>query len=136
MIRGPSGSGKSDLALRCIALGPNALIAQAAVLVADDQVAVELLDGRLIAHAPAALAGKFEVRGIGIVSVNHVASADVTLLVDLVAAGGAVERLPDPVLTGRLCGISLPVLRLSAFEASAAAKLLVALASRYGQSEA
>ncbi|MHA1114324.1 MAG: HPr kinase/phosphorylase, partial [Alphaproteobacteria bacterium] len=61
LLRGPSGSGKSDLALRLIDGG--------AVLVADDQVSLELRDGGLFASPPAATAGKLEVRGVGIVTV-------------------------------------------------------------------
>ena len=45
LIRGPSGSGKSDLALRLIDGG--------AQLVADDQTELSPRDGRLVASAPA-----------------------------------------------------------------------------------
>ena len=58
LIIGPSGSGKSDLALR--------LIGEGALLVSDDQTRLTLKDGRLIATAPATIAGRIEARGIGI----------------------------------------------------------------------
>src|SRR5690606_32729552 len=57
LLRGRSGSGKSDLALRLIDGG--------ALLVADDRVALSLEGGRVIARPPAALAGYLEVRGVG-----------------------------------------------------------------------
>jgi HPr kinase/phosphorylase len=132
LIRGPSGSGKSDLALRCLAVPANGLIEHAAALVADDYVALECVADRLIARAPPALRHKLEVRGQGIVTVASIESAEIVLIAELVSASEAIERLPDPVVLDRVCGKLIPVLRLHSFEASAAAKLLVALAARYG----
>src|SRR3546814_17418763 len=63
LLRGPSGSGKSDLALRLIDGG--------ALLVADDQVILTEADGELTASAPATTAGRMEVRGIGVVDMPH-----------------------------------------------------------------
>lgn len=136
LIRGPSGSGKSDLALRCLAVAPNSLVKHAAALVADDYVAVACEADRLIARAPPALRNKLEVRGQGIVTVASIESAEIVLIADLVAASEAIERLPDPVVMDRVCGKLIPVLRLHSFEVSAAAKLLVALAARYGHTAA
>ncbi|MCW5774787.1 MAG: aldolase, partial [Rhodospirillaceae bacterium] len=113
ILRGPSGAGKSDLALRLIEAG--------ARLVADDQVLLELEEGRPVERAPAALAGRIEVRGVGIVAVPTQASAPVALLVDLVAADG-VERLPEPAREDVL-GVALPRIALAPFEPSAPAKL-------------
>ena len=118
LLCGPSGSGKSDLALRLIDGG--------AELVADDQVVLRNEDGRLIARAPEALAGRMEVRGIGIVAVAHVASAPVALAVDLVAPA-AVERMPEPAFRSFL-DRSVPLIALAPFEASAPAKIRIALA--------
>src|SRR3546814_14236208 len=58
LLRGPAGSGKSDLALR--------LIDQGARLVADDRTALALEGGRIIARAPETIAGRTEVRGLEI----------------------------------------------------------------------
>ena len=70
LIRGRSGSGKSDLALRFLALPPEHGLEP--LLVADDQVWVERQkDGSLVASAPSNLAGKIEVRGLGILEVPH-----------------------------------------------------------------
>jgi len=120
LLRGSSGAGKSDLALRLIEAG--------ARLVSDDQTSLRNHDGTVLAAAPASIRGLLEVRGIGIVQLDRselVARAAVALLVDLVAAM-EVERLPEPahevVLDTRL-----PRIALAPFEASAPAKLRLAL---------
>jgi serine kinase of HPr protein (carbohydrate metabolism regulator) len=102
------------------------------LLIADDQVLLERHGSRLTARAPATIRGKLEVRGVGIVTVPTAAAADVVLLVDLVPAR-EIERLPDPVPTAQLLGIELPILRLAPFEASAAAKLMIALGADFGR---
>ena len=122
LLRGPSGAGKSDLALRLIEAG--------AKLVADDQVLLEAVDGRLIARAPAPIAGKLEVRGIGIVPVATAPAAPVALIADLVAAD-AVERLPEPERE-TILGVALPRMALAPFEVSAPTKLRLALARATG----
>lgn len=118
LLRGESGRGKSDLALRLIDGG--------ARLVSDDRVALRAGAGRLTASAPPMLAGLLEVRGVGILPVPSVASADVALVVDLVPRDG-VERLPQAE-TEILMGIALPRLGLHAFDASTPAKIRLAAA--------
>ena len=132
LIRGPSGSGKSDLALRCLGLAANPLMHQSAGLVADDRVMLELVGDRLVAAAPPALHGKLEVRGQGILSLPVIEQAEIVLLADLVPSTFEIDRLPDPVPTDCVCGKHLPVLRLHPFEASSPAKLVMALATQYG----
>ncbi len=121
LLRGSSGAGKSDLALR--------LIDRGARLVADDQCELRLEDGtagsRLMARAPAGIAGMLEVRGLGIVEVPALAEAPVALVADLVPAE-AVERLPERQ-TEAILGRELPRIALNAFEAAAPAKLHLAL---------
>ena len=88
LLRGPSGSGKSDLALRFLFLarrGPAAL--EPPTLVADDQVRLRRDGARLLVEAPATLRGKLEVRGVGIVEMKSVAEAELVLVADLVDAG-------------------------------------------------
>jgi HPr kinase/phosphorylase len=116
LLRGPSGSGKSDLALRLIDGG--------ARLVADDRTDLAVEDGRLVATCPPALAGKIEVRGVGIGPVPSVPGIAVGLVVDLVAPE-AIERLPDWAPC-RIDGIAVSCLALAPFEASAPAKLRLA----------
>jgi serine kinase of HPr protein (carbohydrate metabolism regulator) len=128
LLRGPSGSGKSDLALRFLFLarrGPAAL--EAPILVADDQVYLVRSGSRLLVKPPEAIRGKMEVRGVAIVEVKSLAEADLALVVDLVPAQ-QLERLPDGDATVRLLGIELPLVRLSPWEASAPIKLAIALA--------
>ena len=115
LITGPSGAGKSDLALR--------LIDRGATLVSDDQVILSIAGDQLIAAAPSTIAGKVEVRGIGIVAMAHAGSMPVALLIDLAAER---VRMPFPA-TRDLCGVSVPVVALAPFEASAAVKVELAL---------
>jgi HPr kinase/phosphorylase len=127
LIRGPSGSGKSDLALRCIMTSLHDAGRPVAVrLVADDQTLIEARDGRLIASAPPAIASRIEVRGIGIVTAPAVAHSELRLVAD-VTPGQTIERLPDPPEQYELLGIRIPLLRLAAFEASSPCKLALAL---------
>jgi serine kinase of HPr protein (carbohydrate metabolism regulator) len=130
LIRGAPGSGKSDLALRCLALAPTALIASPATLVSDDYVILARKGERLVAEAPATIAGKIEVRGLGIVTVPYAASAEVVLVAELVAPE-RIERYPDPAPMTELMGVRLPLLHIAPFEASAPVKLLLALMQRF-----
>ncbi|MCH9000639.1 MAG: RNase adapter RapZ [Proteobacteria bacterium] len=121
LLRGPPGAGKSDLALR--------LIDRGARLVADDQCELRCQDGaagaRLVARAPASIAGVLEVRGLGIMEVPSLAEAPVALVVDLVDPD-EVERLPTDAAE-EILGLELPRIALNAFEAAAPAKLHLAL---------
>lgn len=121
LLRGPSGAGKSDLALRLIEGGSR--------LVADDQTALVRQGRGLVATPPGTLAGLLEVRGVGIVKLGRaqlLARATIVLLVDLVPPD-RIERLPDRSRE-TLLGVDLPVVALAPFEASAPAKLRLALA--------
>lgn len=111
LIAGPSGAGKSDLALR--------LIDRGAVLVSDDRTIVEPHDGRLIARAPDRIAGRIEVRGVGIVDMPFAANLPVALMVE---ADDVPARLPDPA-TATLRGIAVPLARLALREASTPCKI-------------
>ncbi len=117
MLRGPSGSGKSDLALRLIDGG--------AMLVADDQVRLSPGDGddagRLVATAPPAIAGIIEIRGLGPMPSPNLPSVPVALLVDM-KPGEEIERLPEPAFCTFL-GCRLPLIALDPFRASAPAAL-------------
>ena len=115
LLIGPSGVGKSDLALRLIDRGWQ--------LIADDRVALAVQDGAIWASAPPAIAGLIEVRGVGIVAEPAVATAPVALVIDLASVP---ERFPDP-LKWHFGGVLVPMLALSAHEESAPLKLERAL---------
>lgn len=117
LLRGPAGSGKSDLALRLIDAG--------ARLVADDRSELQREGDAILVRAPATIAGLVEARGIGILRVDSLALAPLALVVDLVAPE-AVERLPEP-RSETILGLSIPLIALAPFEASAPAKLRLAL---------
>lgn len=117
LLRGPSGAGKSDLALRLIDGG--------ARLVSDDHTELTMRDGRLMARAPQTLAGMLEVRGLGIVRLDPLPEVPLALVTDLVPVE-SVDRMPEPA-TVRLQGLDLPLFRLDPFQASALAKLRLAV---------
>lgn len=118
LIYGPSGSGKSDLALRLI-------MENGAKLVADDRVNLQVLKGKIKATAPTILKGLLEVRGVGIVKLSSV-NADLFLAIRLVEKRELVERLPESD-TYEFSGVKIPQLNLYAFDASTPAKILAAL---------
>jgi HPr kinase/phosphorylase len=126
LLRGPSGSGKSDLALRLIDAG--------ARLVSDDQTELRRDGNAVIMQAPQTIAGRIEVRGVGILRVPTVSRAPLSLVVDLVAPD-RVERLPEP----QFCEVlqrSIPLLALAPFEASTPAKIRHALAGLEARADA
>jgi HPr kinase/phosphorylase len=111
LIRGPSGSGKSRLALALIQANGNAL--PFTRLVGDDRLHVEAADGRLLARPADALAGLIEVRSLGIRCVPFEPIAAVGLVVDLGAT--ETERMPSPASTRtEIAGITLPRLGVAA----------------------
>jgi serine kinase of HPr protein (carbohydrate metabolism regulator) len=128
LLRGPSGSGKSDLALRFLFLarrGPAAL--EPPTLVADDQVQLKRDGRRILVKAPESIRGRIEVRGVGIVEVKSHPDAELALVVDLVSPE-EVPRMPEGDEVARLLGVDVPLMRLAPWEASAPIKLAVALA--------
>lgn len=116
LICGRSGSGKSDLALR--------LIDRGFCLVSDDRTILRREGGRLLASAPATIAGKMEIRGLGIFDMDHVIDVPVALQVEL---GSDIERLPDGRREQSVLGVKLPLVRIDALTASAAFKVALAL---------
>ncbi len=121
LLVGGSGDGKSDLALR--------LIDRGAMLVADDQC--ELFDqrGALLCRPPTALAGKLEVRGIGIITRPWTAPVPIALVVRL---SSRYERMPDNYVE-EVAGRHLPAVKIAPFELSAALKVELALDALAGK---
>ena len=116
LISGPSGSGKSDLALR--------LIDRGFTLVSDDQTMVRKDSGRLLASAPPTIHGKLEIRGIGIVEMETVSDVPVALFVELTSD---IQRLPDDSRERLVLDVKLPLISVDAMTASASSKVALAL---------
>ncbi len=115
LLQGPSGVGKSDLALR--------LIDRGATLVSDDYTLLVRDGPRLLARPPATIAGRIELRGVGIVAVGYLAEAPVAMIF---ALAETPDRMPEP----RFCtiaGIEVPALALDPLPASAPLKVEWAL---------
>lgn len=113
LLRGPSGAGKSDLALRLIDGG--------ATLVSDDYCEMNVRDDTVILSAPEAIAGRMEVRGVGVVNVPHQPRARLGLVVDL-TPHTAIERLPEETIT-RVADIVVRWIAVDPTHASADAKV-------------
>jgi serine kinase of HPr protein (carbohydrate metabolism regulator) len=116
LISGPSGSGKSDLALR--------LLDRGFTLVSDDRTLVRKDGDRLIASAPPNIAGKLEIRGIGIVEMDRLDNVPVALLVELTSE---IQRLPDENRERPVLGVRVPLISIDAMSASAPSKVALAL---------
>ena len=116
LISGPSGSGKSDLALR--------LIDRGFTLVSDDQTIVKRDGDRLLATAPPTIAGKIEIRGIGIIEMERSSDVPVALWIELTSD---IQRIPDDSRERPILGLPLPLISIDAMTASAPAKVALAL---------
>jgi serine kinase of HPr protein (carbohydrate metabolism regulator) len=116
MISGPSGSGKSDLALR--------LIDRGFALVSDDRTIVSKDGDGLTATSPETIRGKLEIRGIGIVAMPSVENVPLAMIVELTSD---LTRLPDDDRQRLILGVSIPLISVDAQTASAAAKVVIAL---------
>jgi HPr kinase/phosphorylase len=122
LLRGPSGSGRSDLALR--------LIDEGASLISDEQVELHRDGDRLLVGAPQLmpppLKGYIEARGVGLVAVKHITgSLPLAWVIDM-ADAREIERMPAAE-TAEYLGITAPLLKLDPFAVSATAKLRLAV---------
>jgi len=126
LIRGATGSGKSRLALALVEASKRGLLPFAR-LVADDRVQLAAAHGRVVARVPAPIAGKVEVRGFGIRTVDYESPALVGLVVDLGAEDAA--RMPEQEARyAQISGVSLPRLPVAEGE-SALPSVLAALSA-------
>ncbi|MFN3470528.1 MAG: HPr kinase/phosphorylase [Novosphingobium sp.] len=101
LIDGAPGSGKSSLAL--------ALIDRGGMLVGDDGVLLDVADGRLVAAPHPAIAGKLEVRNVGLVDFPVSAPVPVALVIRL---DDTAERFIEAAERTCLLGVDLPLVRL------------------------
>jgi serine kinase of HPr protein (carbohydrate metabolism regulator) len=122
LIRGDSGSGKSDLALR--------LIDQGAQLIADDQVIITRVASKLVLSCPSTIRGLLEVRGLGLEKFPTLETATLSLVCDLQKLS-EIERMPEPQ-TVQILGLSIPQLSIYPWEISATIKVQLALKSISG----
>jgi serine kinase of HPr protein (carbohydrate metabolism regulator) len=116
LISGPSGSGKSDLALR--------LLDRGFTLVSDDRTIVRKVGSQLVASAPDTIRGKLEIRGVGIVEMDTVTDVPVALVIELTSD---IQRLPDDDRERLILGTGIPLITVDAMTASAPSKVAVAL---------
>ena len=116
MIEGESGAGKSDLALR--------LIDRGAQLISDDYTLLQRAGRELIASPPDTIAGRIEIRGLGILTMPHVEKIPVALLIRLT---DAPERLPLAEEVRRIAGLDIREIAVDAHTASAPIKVELAL---------
>lgn len=100
MIIGPSGSGKSALALELIGMG--------AALIADDLTHVAPQPEGPLLSAPDRLRGVIEARGVGLVQVPWQASARLSLVVNMGEI--ELERLPHSPHQTTVAGMSIDTL--------------------------
>lgn len=119
LLKGKSGTGKSDLALRLIE-------SKGALLVADDMVELKVDNNRLIGQAPQNLAGLLEVRGIGIVRYPYEKESTIDLIVDLQNTRENIERMPI-MIKDVILGLEINKIDLYAEENSAPDKIVAAL---------
>lgn len=120
LILGPSGSGKSGLALQLMALG--------ARLVADDRTILTVAEGHLIATCPPALRGRIEARGIGILNAEPIESAAIALAINL--GESESDRLP-PQRSIVIEGVTIPLVRGSGSAHFPAAVIQLLRAGRF-----
>jgi serine kinase of HPr protein (carbohydrate metabolism regulator) len=110
LILGPSGSGKSALALALLAHA--SAMGAFSALIGDDRIFVRRAHGRLIAWGAANMAGVIERRSAGLITVRHEPMAVVRLAVELCKGGLRWPRMPnddDGLVVGE---VTLPRLAL------------------------
>ncbi len=125
LIIGASGSGKSDLALR--------LIDRGAIIISDDRVIVEPINGHPVLRTAPNIEGKIEVRGVAIITMPFVTDIELRLVIDLAAA---VPRFIETMSSHKIAGFAVPSIALAAFEASAVIKVEKAIKSVVDQAGA
>lgn len=116
LLAGPSGSGKSDLALR--------LLDRGFTLVSDDRTVIRKDGVQLVATAPETIKGKLEIRGIGIVDMATVQNVPLAMVVELTSD---MLRMPDDSRQRLILGIGVPLINVDALTASAPSKVELAL---------
>ncbi len=124
LLTGEPGSGKSDVALR--------LIAEGGRLISDDQTSLSTDGSVLFAQGVDNILGQIEIRGIGIIKLDHAPKAPIALVVNL-DRSAAPERLPEATLYAPPAPLTAsrlpPLVTMHPFEASTTAKIAAAAAA-------
>lgn len=118
LLRGPSGHGKSDLALR--------LMDEGADLISDDYVELSVENDHIIARPPETIRGMMEVRGLGLMTVPFVEKAPLVLAFNLMPSA-QVDRFPMHRCNLFIDGSPVPLLNIDGMAASSPAKIRLAL---------
>lgn len=116
LLIGPSGSGKSDLALRLIT-------DYKAKLVADDQVDLFIKDNQLYGRCPKSIYKKMEIRGLGIAEFSAKKEVQISLCAELCLNREEIERLPSMQYI-EFFGVSIEKIKLYPFDCSTTCKLI------------
>ena len=116
LIRGKSGSGKSDLALRLIDSG--------ATLVSDDVTICKKIGDYLYLYPHPETKGLLEVRELGIMTVPYVENVRLFLVVELVEE--EFERMPG-MMSCSILGVKFPKIKIFGKSSSAVAKIKIKL---------
>ena len=128
LILGVPGAGKSDLVLRLIdqpGFGTGDALIRAR-LVSDDQTIIERRADALYASSPKPIAGLLEIRGQGIVAVDHMPEVRLALVVRLMPVA-EIERLPENPQINRIAGVALPEIAIDPATVAAPARIRAAL---------
>ena len=116
LIRGKSGAGKSDLALRLIDSG--------ATLVSDDLTICKKIGDYLYLYPHPETKGLLEVRELGIMTVPYVENVRLFLVVELVEE--EFERMPG-MMSCSILGVKFPKIKIFGKSSSAVAKIKIKL---------
>lgn len=130
LIRGPSGSGKSQLAATLVERSRSG--GPPAVLVADDRVELSVAGGRLIGRCPVTIAGLMEHRGRGIATCGHEPAAVIRLVADLLPPGDIARMPEESALSVTLEGVRIARQPVPAGDAAASARLVEAAVAGLG----
>lgn len=123
LLLGPTASGKSDLSLRLLHF-TSALLPKPCALISDDQTVLKKAGDKLIASPPPQLAGRMEVRGVGVLHFDHLEAGEIALALSL-TTDTAPERIPDlHAQHSEFLGVRIPTIPHAPFEASAPEKAI------------
>lgn len=133
LIRGVSGSGKSTLARLLVARATqNGMFAR---LIGDDRVYVTESHGRLIARGHPAIAGRMEVRGVGIVETEFEQACIIRLVVDC-SKQVRLRSPEDEDRVVRIHDVCVPRIETMAMDADLVLSLLVRVDGRCRETDA